>query len=81
MFDGSNRSLFDVSMGAYNGGEMCKLVGSTYNLLSKKYNKNDSGLYLHDGLAVLKIQNRPQSEQVKRKIQKISNMKSVNVCI
>ena len=53
----------------------------TCNLSSKKYNKNGSGLYLHDGLAVLKIQSRPQSEQVKKNIQKISNLKSVNVCI
>ena len=52
MFDGSNNwikkqgGLFDVSMGAYDGAEVCELVG-TYmlNVLSKKYNKNDFGLY------------------------------------
>ena len=46
--------LFDVSMGA-DGAEVCELVG-TYmlNLLSKKYNKNDFGLYRDDGLAILK---------------------------
>ena len=60
LFDGSNtwikkQGLFDVSMGAYHGAEVCELVG-TYmlNVLSKKYNKNDFGLYRDDGLAVLK---------------------------
>ena len=51
---------------------MCELVG-TYmlNLLSKKYNKNDFGLYRDDGLAVLKNKSGPQSEQIKKNIQKI----------
>ena len=51
LFDGSNtwikkQGLFDVSMGACDGAEVCELVG-TYMLhvLSKKYNKNDFGLY------------------------------------
>ena len=48
LFDGSHtwikkrEGLFDVSMGAYDGAEVCKLVGTfKLNLLSKKYNKND----------------------------------------
>ena len=73
LFDGSNTwikkqgGLFDVSMGAYDGAEVCELVG-TYmlNVLSKKYNKNDFGLYRDDGLAVLKNKSGPQSEQVKK---------------
>ena len=53
--------LFDVSMGAYNGDEVCELVG-TYmlNLLSKKCSKIDLSLYRYDGLAVLKNKNGPQ---------------------
>ena len=42
-----------------------------FNLLSKKYNKNDFGLDWDDGLAVLKNKSGPQSEQVKQNIQKI----------
>ena len=55
--------LFDVLMGAYDGAEVCELVG-TYmlNVLSKKYNKNDFGLYRDDGLAVLKNKSGRQSE-------------------
>ena len=48
LFDGSHtwikkqEGLFDVSMGAYDGAEVCKLVGTfKLNLLSKKYSKND----------------------------------------
>ena len=78
LFDGSHTwikkqgGLFDVSMGAYDGAEISKLV-STYmlNLLLKKYNKNNFGLYSDDGLAVLKNESGPQSEQVKKSIQKI----------
>ena len=52
--------LFDVSMGACDGDEVCERVG-TYmsNVLSKKYNKNDFGLYRVDGLAVLKKKIEP----------------------
>ena len=59
LFDGCNTwtkkqgGLFDVSMGAYDGTEVRELLG-TYmlNVLSKKYNKNDFGLYRDDGLTV-----------------------------
>ena len=59
-------------MGAYDGAEVCEFVG-TYmlNLLSKMYNKNDFGLYRDDVLAVLKNKSGPQSEHVKKNIQKI----------
>ena len=59
-------------MGAYDGAEVCKLVG-TYmlNLLSKKYKKNDFGLSRNDGLAVVKNRSGVQSEQIKENIQKI----------
>ena len=59
-------------MGAYDGAKVCELVG-TYmlNLLSKKYDKNDSGLYRDDRLAILKKKSGTQSEQAKKNIQKI----------
>ena len=61
-------SLFDVSMGAYDGAKVCEFVG-TYMLilLSKKYSKNDFGLHRDDGFTVLKKKSGQQSEQVKRK--------------
>ena len=88
LFDGTNTwikkqgGLFDVSMGAYDGAEVCELVG-TYmlNVLSKKYNKNDFGLYRDDGLAVLKKKSGPQSEQVKKNIQKIFKDHGLDIII
>ena len=49
--------LFDVTVGASNGREVCELVDPTYmlNLLSKRCNKNDFGVYCYNGSAVLKI--------------------------
>ena len=59
-------------MDAYDGAEVCELVGRyILNVLSKKYNKNNFGLYRDDGLAVLKNKSGLQSEQVKKNIQKI----------
>ena len=47
--------LFDVSMGAYDGAEVCELVGIyMLNLLPKKYNKNNFGLCCDHELAVLR---------------------------
>ena len=47
--------LFDVTMGAYDGAEVCKLERSfsLYALLLK-YNKTNIGFYRDDGLAVFK---------------------------
>ena len=62
LFDGSNTwikkqgGLFDVLIRAYDGVEVCELVGThTLNVLSKKYSRNIFALYQNDGLAVLKI--------------------------
>ena len=64
--------LFDLTMGAYNGAEVCELV-ETFLLykLSLKYNKNDIGLYRDDGLAIFKKISGPKSEKVKKHIQKL----------
>ena len=51
------------------------------NVLSKKYNKNDFGLYWNDGLAVLKKKSGPQSEQVKKNIQKIFKDHGLDIII
>ena len=41
---------FDVTMGAYDGAEVCELVGIyMLNKISKHYNINSMGLYRDDG--------------------------------
>ena len=74
--------LFDVSMGAYNGAEVCELVG-TFLLykLSLKYNKNDIGLYRDDGLAIFKNISGPKSEKVKKDIQKLFKENELDIVI
>ena len=57
-------ALFDVTMGAYDGAEVCELVG-TYMLflISEKYNKKDFGLYRDDGLGVVRNKCGPVTEK------------------
>ena len=41
--------LFDVMMGAFDGAEVCELVGSyMLNLISERCVKNETGLYRDD---------------------------------
>ena len=83
-----NSGLFDVTVGAYDGAEVCELEG-TFLLykLSLKYNKNNIGIYRDDGFAIFKNISGPKSEKVKKDIQKLfkeneldiqCNMKTVN---
>ena len=58
-----------MTMGAYDGAKVCELVGAyiyiyMLNILSGKYNKNNDDR--DDGLAVLKMKNGPQSNQMEK---------------
>ena len=48
---------FDVSMGAFDGAEVCELIGlyALWNI-KQKLNMESVGLYRDDGLGVLKSQ-------------------------
>ena len=74
--------LFDVTMGAYDGAEVCELVG-TFLLceLSLKYNKNNIGLYRDDGLAIFKNIGGPKSEKVKKDIQELFKENGLDIVI
>ena len=74
--------LFDVTMGAYDGAEVCELVGN-YLLyeLSKLYEKKDIGLYRDDGLAVFKNKSGPESEKIKKSIQSIFRENELKITI
>ena len=63
---------FDVTMGAYDGAEVCELVGIyLQSLLGEKYNKTDFGLYRDDGMAVFRNVSGPQSARIKKEFQRI----------
>ena len=73
--------LFDLTVCAYDGVEVCKLLG-TFLLykLSLKYNKKNIGFYHNDGLAL--FENRgPKSEKVKKDIQKLFKENEVDIII
>ena len=61
--------LFDVTMGAYDGAEVCELVG-TYMLYlkSEKYNKKDFRLHYDDGLGAVKNKCGLETEKIKKNI-------------
>ena len=62
--------LFDVTMGAYDGAEVCELIGIfMLHKLSTQYKKGDIGLYRDDGLAILKNISGSESERMKKNIQ------------
>ena len=82
--------LFDVTMGAYDGVEVCELVGTfLLDKICEKYDKNSIGLYRDDGLSVFKNKSGTQLERTKNNLQKTfrefgleivaeSNFKNVN---
>ena len=59
---------FDVTMGSFDGAEICELVGLyILNLLSEKCSKSRIGLYRDDGLAALKLTG-PQADRTRKEI-------------
>lgn len=74
--------LFDVTMGAYDGAEVCELVG-TYmlHLIGERCNKSDIGLYRDDGLAIFKNCSGPQNERTKKFLQKVFKDRGLDIVI
>jgi hypothetical protein len=77
-----NGGLFDVTMGAYDGAEVCELVG-TYmlNLIGEKWDKTEIGLYRDDGLAISKNRSGPENERMKKFLQKTFKDKGLDLVI
>ena len=76
--------LFDVTMGAYDGAEVCKLVGIfMLDKISDTYDKNDIGLglYRDDGLAVFKNISGPKSERIKKNFQSLFRKYALEIII
>ena len=73
---------FDVTMGAYDGAEVCELVGIyLQSLLSEKYNKSEFGLYRDDGLAVFDNISGPKAERIKKDFQKLFKENHLDIII
>ena len=60
---------FDVTMGSYDGAELCELTGLyILSVLSSEFGKEKIGLYRDDGLSCFQNMTGPQAERVKKKI-------------
>ena len=58
---------FDVTMGAYDGAEICELVGIfILSLLNKKYRSNNIDLYRDNELSVFRKISKQQAEKHKK---------------
>ena len=74
--------LFDVSMGAYDGAEVCELIGIfLLNLVGRQYDPKNIGLYRDDGLSIFKNCSGPQMEKIKKRLQKVFKNNGLNVII
>ena len=69
-------------MGAYDGAEVCELVGIfILHQLSLVCNNNNIGLYRDDGLAVFKNISGPQAEKIKKHFQNIFRKNNLNIIV
>ena len=59
-------------MGAFNGAEVCELVGTfLLEKIGEFCNEGDIGLYRDDGLAVFRNKCGTQLEKIKKKLQRL----------
>ena len=67
-----NGSLFDVTMGSYDGAEICELVGQyLLHELNKTIKNQHLGLYRDDRLVIIKSKSGPIMKSIKKNISKI----------
>ena len=60
-------SLLDVTMGTYNGAEVCEFVGTfLLDEIIVKYDKNSIGLYDDNGLSVFKNSTWKNKKELKK---------------
>ena len=65
-------SLFDVTMGSFDGAEICELVGLfILNHLGKRFGKENIGLYRDDGLAIIKSKSARLLDKTRKELYKI----------
>ena len=63
--------LIEVTMGTYDDGEVCKLVGIFFlDKIVEKCDKSNIALYCDEGLSVYKIKRGTQLEKIKKSLQK-----------
>ena len=77
-----NGSTFDVTVGSYDGAEVCELVGIyILSILSKKYEDAEFGLYRDDGLAAFQNINSQASDHIRKEIIEIFKQLGLKITI
>ena len=65
----SSNPDFDVTMGSFDGAEVCELVGLfILNGLTAIFGKSNVGLYRDDGLAITRNSSGPEMEKIRKNI-------------
>ena len=66
------KRLFDVTMGSFDGVEICELVGLfILNHLGKRFGKENTGLYRDDGSAIIKSKSARLLDKTRKELHKI----------
>ena len=81
-FSKKNDELFDVTMGAFDGAEVCELVG--LYILKKIKNiipPSHVNLYRDDGLAVITDANGPKIEKIKKKLHRCFKDENLKIVV
>ena len=75
-----SRNQFDVTMGAYDGAEICELVGLfLLQEITTKLNIASIGLYRDDGLAAMENHSGCEAERAKKELFKIFKQHGLNI--
>ena len=78
----NHSNMFDVTMGSFDGAEVCELIGLfLLDNLSKNYGKKNVGLYREDGLVLLKNASGPQSERTRKDSTREFKRQGLNISI
>ena len=78
----NGKGLFDVTMGSYDGAEICELVGTfALTQLPRNCKKTDIGLYRDDGLAVHRVTSGREAERTKKDLVKRFNDLGLKILI
>ena len=79
----NNSSLFDVTMGSYDGAEICELVGLfILSKLTAVYKRNSSiGLYRDDGLAAFEGIGSRTADKIRKNFSAIFNETGLNITV
>ena len=66
-------------MGAYDGSEVCEIIGVLLNLLRRQYDTKNIGLYRDDGLSTFKNFSGALMGKIRKRLQKVFKNNDLDV--